>query len=272
MTESDSRRRFTVRVDGEVWEQAGSLDGAAPDERVFVLDASTGRVVFGDGTQGRRPPDGVVVEVSYREGEGTAGNTCVSVTTRWPPPGSRYLVALSSGGVRIGATGTGVERLGGAKRLTYFTGQVLGEADFRAEQQYLIERRHLHNRTLHGFGVANGLTVTVAGDGASPSVVVGPGVALDRLGREIELDDPTVLPIGSPGCPQYVIVEYIERETDPAPSLANGGGTAASRIEEGASIRLSSEAATADGIILARLLSDSTGWNVDDAFEPPRCR
>lgn len=272
MTESDSRRRFTVRVDGEEWEEAGSLNGAGPDDGVFVVDASTGRVVFGDGTQGRRPPDDAVVEVSYREGEGAAGNTRVSVTTRWPPSGRRYLVALSPAGVRIGAIGGGVERFGGAKRLTYFTGQVLGETDFRAEQQYLIERRCLHNRTLHGFGVASGLTVTVAGDGPSPSVVVGPGLALDRHGREVELDDLVVLPIGNAGCPQYVIVEYIERETDLVPSLANGGGTAASRIEEGASIRLSPEAVTGDGITLARLLSDSTGWKVDGAFEPPRCR
>src|SRR5512143_3195584 len=272
MTENDSRRRFTVRVDGEEWKEAGSLRGAAPDDGVFVVDASTGRVAFGDGRQGRRPPDDAVVEISYREGAGTAVNTCVSVITRWPPSGSRYLVALSSAGVCIGALGAGVERFGRAKRLTYFTGQVLGEADFRAEQQYLIERRYLHNRALHGFGVASGLTVTVAGDGPSPSVVVGPGLALDRHGREVELDDPAVLPIGNPGCPQYVIVEYIERETDPVPSLANGGGTAASRIEAGASIRLSPEAVTDDGIALARLLSDSTGWKVDGAFEPPRCR
>ena len=271
MTESDSTRRFTVRVDGEDWEEALSLSEAAADDRVFVVDEATGRVAFGDGAHGRRPPDGAVVAISYRDGEGAEGNTAVSVTTRWPPADCVYFIALSSAGIRVGAVGGGIERLAGAKRLTYFAGQLLGASDFQAEQQYLIERRYLHNRVLHGFGVASGLAVTVAVDGSSPSVMVGPGLALDRHGREVALETPVALPIGNPGCPQFVIVEFIEREVDPVPSSV-GGGTVASRIEEGALIRLSHEAVTGDGVALARLVPDSTGWKVDGAFKPATCR
>ncbi len=45
------------------------------------------------------------------------------------------------------------------ERLRYFYGQVLGAADFRAEQDYFREKLKLHNRCLHGYGVVCGLEV-----------------------------------------------------------------------------------------------------------------
>lgn len=45
------------------------------------------------------------------------------------------------------------------KRLNYFYGQMLGAADFRAEQDYFREKLKLHNRCLHGYGVVCGLGV-----------------------------------------------------------------------------------------------------------------
>src|SRR5512144_568409 len=98
MPESHSARRFTVRVDDEEWTETRSLRGAASDANVFVVNRSTGRVMFGDGTHGRRPSGDAIVTVSYREGGGATGNSYVSITTRWPPRDSRYLVALSSAG------------------------------------------------------------------------------------------------------------------------------------------------------------------------------
>jgi hypothetical protein len=45
------------------------------DGRVFVVNAETGEVVFGDGLQGRRPETGdVPKDGSYRTGNGAAGN------------------------------------------------------------------------------------------------------------------------------------------------------------------------------------------------------
>ncbi len=269
MDGSDSARLFTVRVDDEEWRQTRSLSEAGPEDKVFVVD-STGRLVFGDGTRGRRPSGSATVTVTYREGGGTVGNELVSVTTRWPPPERRYVISLSSPGVRITRIDGTVERFDGVKRLSYFAGQVLSAADFQEEQQYLIGRRHLHNQALHGSGVVTGLSVTVSIDASVPSVVVAPGLALDRQGREIELAAPVAVAVGNPGGPQYVIVEYAERETDP--SLTGDTGMVASRIEEGASIRLSPEAVTGDGVTLARLVADSAGWKVDSAFGPSRCR
>src|SRR5262245_12368229 len=44
-------------------------------------------------------------------------------------------------------------------RLNYFFGQLLSANDFRAEQQYFREKIKLHNRYLHGHGIACGLCV-----------------------------------------------------------------------------------------------------------------
>ena len=116
------------------------------------------------------------------------------------------------------------------------------------------------------------MSVSVSDDTTSQSIVVEPGLALDPRGREIELAVPVVVQLGTTGCLQYVIVEYAERETDFVPSLAEGTSMVASRIEEGASVRLSHEAPTDDGVALARLVSDSTRWTIDSAFEPRKCR
>ncbi len=45
------------------------------------------------------------------------------------------------------------------KRLNYFYGQMLGAADFQAEQNYFREKLKLHNRCLHGYGTVCGLEV-----------------------------------------------------------------------------------------------------------------
>src|SRR4029453_15934396 len=78
---------------------------------------------------------------------------------------------------------------GPPERVTFFHRQFLGLDDFRAEQNYHRGMRYLHNRLLHGWGVAEGFAVT-ADDGG---VLVGPGVAIDPLGRELVLPGPAHL-------------------------------------------------------------------------------
>ena len=271
MYRSDSAGVFAVRVDDDEWKETRSLGEAGPEDNVFVVDRSTGQVVFGDGTHGRRPSVDAVVTVSYRDGGGAAKGSHVSITTRWPPTKIGYRVALSPTGIGISKAVGDIECFAGTKRVHYFAGQVLSADDFRAEQQYLIRRRLVHNLALHGSGVVTGMSVTVSGGPSSPSLVVEPGLALDPHGREIELAVPVTVQLGNPGCSHYVIIEYVEKETDLIPLLPEGTPMA-SRIEEGALIRLSSGIPTDDGIALARVVSDSTGWKVDSTFKPSKCR
>lgn len=74
------------------------------------------------------------------------------------------------------------------KRLRYFHGMLLTEADLREEQTYFREKLKLHNR-LHGHGVVWGLCFKPAsGSGANagrPLITLEPGLALDCAGNEI---------------------------------------------------------------------------------------
>jgi hypothetical protein len=81
--------RATVSVGGRRWRRllnADALLAAGPDSTVYILDAATGIVRFGDGLHGARPPTGAVVRVHYRQGGGgAAGDVAVSWEGRWPP-------------------------------------------------------------------------------------------------------------------------------------------------------------------------------------------
>lgn len=68
------------------------------------------------------------------------------------------------------------------KRVKYSLGLVLGVDEFDQEQAYFKERDRLQNRALHGYGTVWGLDVGVE---AVSRIRVKPGLAIDRLGREI---------------------------------------------------------------------------------------
>ena len=78
----------TVSVAGRRWRRlpdADALRAAASDSPVYILDATTGIVRFGDGVHGAQPSLGALVRVHYRQGGGAAGGVAVSWQGRWPP-------------------------------------------------------------------------------------------------------------------------------------------------------------------------------------------
>src|SRR5258706_10241512 len=74
-------------------------------------------------------------------------------------------------------------------RNNYFDGKRLTTDSFRVEQTYALERRHLLNRAIHGWGVVYGYDVTSADSqaqkGGSGKLNIGTGLALDTCGREL---------------------------------------------------------------------------------------
>jgi len=66
-------------------------------------------------------------------------------------------------------------------RNNYFDGKRLTTDSFRVEQRYFLERRHLLNRAIAGWGVVYGFTI----EGESGRLKIGPGLALDECGREL---------------------------------------------------------------------------------------
>jgi len=91
-----------VTVDGQNWSQVRSLEGAGPNDRVYVLNPRSGAITFGDGRQGRRPPGGANVTAAYRTGTAKAG--CM-VSVSWSVNDAQALsasVLIEPGQVRFG--------------------------------------------------------------------------------------------------------------------------------------------------------------------------
>jgi hypothetical protein len=122
------------------------------------------------------------------------------------------------------------------RRNRYFTGKFMNALDFTTEQTYFVRRHWLHNRLLHGWGIACGLDVTKPTD-AIPEhcknrvVIVHPGVALDCCGREIIVADKKwyELPLDGPDAvelPFLLCLRYAETCEQPVPALDDSGGCA----------------------------------------------
>lgn len=80
-------------------------------------------------------------------------------------------------------------------RNRYFYGKLLDVFHFELEQRYFNNKRWMLNRLVSGYGVVCGLGVQLGPD--NQSVVVLPGVAIDKCGREIivcQKSDPVPLP------------------------------------------------------------------------------
>ena len=156
------------------------------------------------------------------------------------------------------------------KRVNYFYGQLLSQADFFAEQAYTIKRSRLHNLHIHGYGVVSGLDVS-ASKGPANALMVKPGLAIDPAGNEIILPAVVKVPFPRKGDLAHLVLYWAERETDfiPAPE-----GSAASRIEEYAILKFETgdSAAKTNGVLLAQLKRLRGVWKVDKKFRVRRVK
>ncbi len=57
-----------VEVDGAQWNLVPSLSGVGPSAHDYTLAPATGKITFGDGSNGAIPPSGAVVTASYQSG------------------------------------------------------------------------------------------------------------------------------------------------------------------------------------------------------------
>jgi len=172
------------------------------------------------------------------------------------------------------------------KRISFFDGRLLTAEDLTAEQDYFLGRLRRHNRLLHGYGVVQGLHVSVTGDTTAPSVTVVPGYAVDPLGHEICVCSAIVLPVPQKGTSLHVVICYRECPTDlvPVPSdpAEPDSEMKPSRIADTFELLLSATwpqrradpcgevTGGASGVPLARLLFSRRRWQVDRRFRVPR--
>jgi hypothetical protein len=87
------------------------------------------------------------------------------------------------------------------ERVRYFCRQLLTADDMTVEQEYFRQKLRRHNRYLHGFGVACGLSVEPAPDATNPwQVRVCPGYAIAPQGDEILVPEPTLYDLATGQC------------------------------------------------------------------------
>jgi hypothetical protein len=131
------------------------------------------------------------------------------------------------------------------ERIRYFTGRHMTARDFSDADAYHRTMRHLHNRVLHGTGIACGLEVTPH-DTPECGVVVRCGLAIDCCGREIvvpkaissriDWDQWPKLENSNDRDPAYVLVlclEYCEVLTEKVPVLYSTTACATCSYESG---------------------------------------
>ena len=162
------------------------------------------------------------------------------------------------------------------KRNNYFDGELLSAKDFQDEQDYLIEKRRLHNRFLHGYGVVTGLEVSISDDHPG-TLEVGSGFAFDAQGNEVILPETQYVPFPDVGKKACLVITYAERETDFVPAQTSEcEEMVARRVEEYAVLKLEATRAREEGsscdegIVLARLKKRGGAWRLDKRLEVKR--
>ncbi len=146
---------------------------------------------------------------------------------------------------------TDLAQLVAPERNRYFYGLLMDAERFQRDQDYFNRKRYVLNRSVTGSGVVSGLglTFTPPINTKGGSMLLSPGIALDFLGREIIVAQPTPVDIynltdvnGKPSGPTpagatiLISIAYAERKTDLVPVLVpdcdNPGRCAPSAIAE----------------------------------------
>jgi hypothetical protein len=95
------------------------------------------------------------------------------------------------------------------QRLRHVPRELLRSRDLRDQAAFSKQLRWWHNRALHdAFGVASGLSVALAADDSS--ALVQPGIAYDRVGRELFVFAPRSVPLPAQQQPMTLVARYRE--------------------------------------------------------------
>jgi hypothetical protein len=184
-----------------------------------------------------------------------------------PPRGAAEAKRLAEAALSL--TGPGQSPAGcRVRRVNYFSGQLLGEADFRDEQDYFRGRLRRLNRFLQGSGVVSGLDVSVAagGGGQGQVAVVEPGFAFDPRGEEIEVCTQTSVKLPPPSGVFLVQLMFAESFAVPVPAVPPESEQQFSRVEETFAIVLT-QAIRPNAVPLARLTAGRGRWQLDRGFK-----
>jgi hypothetical protein len=121
------------------------------------------------------------------------------------------------------------------QRTSFFAGRLLTAEDFITEQDYHREKQRRHNLHCHGYGVVDGLRVSIERGASRSSVVVGASVAIDLKGNEVHVCAPVKVPLPEASVTLQVGIRFAERFTGSilVPEMVGEPDTMPARVEEG---------------------------------------
>jgi len=165
------------------------------------------------------------------------------------------------------------------QRINFFTGRLLTAQDLMAEQDYHREKQRRHNLHCHGYGVVDGLKVSIEREASKSRVVVGPGVAITPTGDEVHLCAPVKVPLPAASVALQVGIRFAERFTGSIP-VPGEPGTMPARVEEGCEVILEPlgvatrlpAARDSKALPLAVVVLRRGDWRLDRRFKVPRIR
>ncbi|MDP9422449.1 MAG: putative baseplate assembly protein [Pseudomonadota bacterium] len=162
------RSAITVRLNGELWEEATSFFGRRPTDRIYTLrddDDGFTTISFGDGRTGARTPSGASnISARYRAGLGVAGRVRADQLTTLleRPPG---LSAVSNPLAADG--GKDPETIDDARRAAPVTVRTFGRAISLGDFEDIARRTGLVSRaraTWAWLNAEQAIQLTVAGE------------------------------------------------------------------------------------------------------------
>lgn len=164
----------------------------------------------------------------------------------------------------------------GYLRLNHFHGLRLESEDFQVGERYHIDKRKLHNKYLHGYGVVQRMPgeLQVKRRMGDMSVDVYPGYALDGEGNDLVLHDPVIVPIDPGKLPElpatcYIVLKYVQDPVDFVVNVANPRFKGHRRMHESVRVDIDTKVPNPeDGVELARIRLTDDVKQISDARDP----
>jgi hypothetical protein len=149
----------------------------------------------------------------------------------------------------------------GFLRLNHFHGLRLESNDFQVGEEYHCNKKKLHNKVFHGYGVVQGYMdglQVLARKRGDMSVEVTPGYAIDGEGNDLFLHETEVKTV-DPGkfklpATAYIVIKYVDEPTEFVVNAANPKYKGHKRVLETSKIEIvANEPSPDEGIELARV-------------------
>lgn len=169
----------------------------------------------------------------------------------------------------------------GYLRLNHFHGLRLESTDFQVGETYHLEKKRLHNRVFHGFGVVSGYSPSGDGGGlrvigrrrGDMSLEITPGYAIDGEGNDVFLWETEVKNIDPSKfrLPQtaYIVLKYVDEPTEFTVNAANPKYKGHRRVLEASKIEIiTNEPDPEEGIEIARVELTDEVTEITDARDP----